>query len=203
MSKRVKGSEGRGGGRSTKLTGALWRRLYPGLVIVALAFAAVQFVLEMVAWGNRVAAFRGQSPAQTREDILGDLAPFLEDAARRIPEDARVLLVTNLYTYHGPVPPVKELRARILLGERDLLEELEVSWVLYYTRTTTGRYRIIDSEVLPVPARPPSTGRGPDGVLGPRAEGRSRAACDELSRVGQVPPGHKLEWDGKSPGEEG
>ncbi len=187
---------------------------------MALAFAAVQFVLEMVAWVNRGAAFRGQSPAQTREAMLGDLAPFLEDAARRIPADARVLLVTNespwrarylllpraLYTYHGPVPPVAELRARILLGERDLLEELEVSWVLYYTRTTAGRYHIIDSEVLPVPARPPSTRRpagGPDGVLGPRVEGRSRAAGDELSRVGQVPPGHKLEWDGKSPVEEG
>jgi len=135
------------------------------LLVVGCCFAGLQFILEMAAWANRVRTVAGKSEARKREAILGDLAPFLARAAARIPEDARVLLVTNespwrarylllpraVYTYEGPVPQEQELERRMLTEEAALLGELGISWVVYYTRTTTGEYRIIDSRIFPVP----------------------------------------------------
>ncbi len=140
-------------------------RLVGLLLIVACCIGVFQFFREMAAWANRVPVLTAKSEAEKREAILGDLAPFLEEAARRIPEAASVLLVTNelpwrarylllprtVYTYEGPVPESAGLEARILTQEGALLRERGISWVLYYTRTISGQYRIVDSRILPVP----------------------------------------------------
>ncbi len=153
-------------------------RLLRLLLIVACWIGVVQFFKEMAAWANRVPVLTAKSEAEKREAILGDLAPFLEEAARRIPEAESVLLVTNelpwrarylllprtVYTYEGPVPESEGaerpkrletssagLEARILTQEGALLRERGISWVLYYIRTTSGQYRIVDSRIFPVP----------------------------------------------------
>ena len=140
-------------------------RLLRLLLIVACCIGVLQFFKEMAAWANRVPVLTAKSEAEKREAILGDLAPFLEEAARRIPEAESVLLVTNelpwrarylllprtVYTYEGAVPESAGLEARILAQEGALLRERGISWVLYYTRTTSGQYRIVDSRILPVP----------------------------------------------------
>ncbi len=132
---------------------------------MACCIGVLQFFKEMTAWANRVRVLTAKSEVEKREAILGDLAPFLEEAARRIPEAASVLLVTNelpwrarylllprtVYTYGGPVPEPAGLEAHILTQEGALLRERGISWVLYYTRTTSGQYRIVDSRILPVP----------------------------------------------------
>ena len=140
-------------------------RLVQFLFIVACLVGALQFFQELAAWANRVRMLTGKTEAEKREAILGDLTPFLEEAAGRIPERAAVLLVTNelpwrarylllpraVYTYQGTVPESGGLGARILSQEGAQLRERGISWVLYYTRTTSGQYRIIESGILPVP----------------------------------------------------
>ena len=141
-------------------------RLLRLLLIVACCIGVLQFFREMAAWANRVPVLTAKSEAEKREAILGDLAPFLEEAARRIPEAASVLLVTNelpwrarylllprtVYTYGGPVAETEGLGARVLAEEVALLGRLDISWVVSYVRSTSGTYRIIDSDIIAVPA---------------------------------------------------
>jgi len=146
---------------------ALPARLLRLLLILACCFAAFQFLTEMVAWVNRARVLSGKSTAEKRKVILGDLAPFLEEAARRIPERASVLLVTNelpwrarylllprtVYTYKGPVDETEGLGARVVAQEGPLLARLHISWVVSYLRSTSGTYRIINSDISAVPPR--------------------------------------------------
>jgi hypothetical protein len=137
-------------------------------------FAGVQFVLELAAWVNRARTVAGKTDAKVRASVIGDIAPFLDQAANQIPDRARVLLVTNespwrarylllprsVYVYHGPLPRPEALPGEFLEEQKALLAQLGISWIVSYTRTTTGPYRIIDSEVVPVatpPARPAGT----------------------------------------------
>ena len=143
----------------------LLARLLRLLLVLACCFGALQFLTEMVAWVNRARVLAGKSEAEKRKVILGDLAPFLEEAARQIPERASVLLVTNelpwrarylllprtVYTYEGPVAETEGLGARVLAEEAALLGRLDISWVVSYIRSTSGTYRIIDSDIIAVP----------------------------------------------------
>ena len=158
------------------------------LLLAAGVFAGVQFVLELVAWVNRAAAVSGKTDAEVRATIIGDIAPFLEHAAKQIPRPsadghpARVLLVTNespwrarylllprpVYVYHGSLPRPEDLEGKFLTEEQAWLHQLGISWVVYYTRTTTGPYRIIDSAVVPVASSAASpTGAAPGGPAPP------------------------------------
>ena len=139
-------------------------RLLRLLLVLACCFGALQFLSEMVAWVNRARVLAGESDDEKRKVILGDLAPFLEEAARQIPERASVLLVTNelpwrarylllprtVYTYEGPVAETEGLGARVLAEEAALLARLDISWVVSYVRSTSGTYRIIDSDIIAV-----------------------------------------------------
>jgi hypothetical protein len=172
-------------------------RLVRLLLVVAGVFAGVQFVLELVAWANRAAAVSGKTDAEVRATIIGDIAPFLEHAATEIPERDRVLLVTNespwrarylllpraVYVYHGSLPEPEDLEGKFLTEEEPLLRQLGISWVVFYTRTTTGPYRIIDSAVVPVmssvasPTRaaPAPSGKAPEGTALTPAAGERQA----------------------------
>jgi hypothetical protein len=103
-------------------------RLVRVLLLVAAVFAGVQFVLELVAWVNRARAVSGKTDAEVRATIIGDIAPFLENAAKQIPERDRVLLVTNespwrarylllprpVYVYRGPLPRPEDVTGKFL-----------------------------------------------------------------------------------------
>ena len=166
-----------GGGKSRAgLTGVVVRLL----LVVAGVFGVLELALESAAWLNRRAAVAGRSEAQVRTAILGDLAAFLEQAGRKIPPWASVLLITNelpwrarylllpraVYTYHGPLPEAADLKGDFLKDQRPLLRRLGISWLLYYRRTTTGPYRITEARVLAVA---PAEGASPPGPQPPAA----------------------------------
>jgi len=160
-----------------------WVHLLRLLLLVAGVFAGVQFVLELVAWANRAQTVAGKTDAEVRASVIGDIAPFLDQAANQIPEQARVLVVTHewpwrarylllpraVYVYHGPPVSLEALEGEFLEKQKASLARLGISWVVYYTRTTTGRYHITGSKVFPVPnglsagAQPSQPGAQPPG----------------------------------------
>ena len=143
-----------------------FRQLVVILLVGACVFASVSVADELWIWREALPRYLQMTEEQMAFSILGDIAPFFAGAARVIPEGARVLLATNespdwrgrylllpraVCPYHGPLPEGGNVREHFLVGERELLEKLDIDWVVYYERTTTGLYRIVSSAIFPVP----------------------------------------------------